>query len=444
MLDNVMCLVVSDTTIRTFNSNNRWEELGDIEILEPSLFLSKGFKYDILTTPFNKQYYAYTPIEKDGEIILESEELDSSWGITAIDSVDRNGSEMIEIEIPQFLPKDGIKSNEKIFYYSQDSSFNPYIFSVDFSPSSTHNKSITYTVKYAFNYNERIKFRCKINDGEYGDWSTMRKSTEDIVGNIFNNQLSFGTNRITIQIANEAETKVTTHEIADAITIVNNKPGIMFVNENSDACQLNFIISDDDTDKIKYKIEIINTTYPEGLILSDWTDGLSVPYDKIMRIDTSKIVPNDQNTIRITVQDKYEETHADYIFTGEYRNLVFLNEDKEYMSTDKGVILKILDFGYMVAGAQSEVKKVTLKNNNPYPIKNLRLKVVYNINPEGIYGQISKSSNPFIPLEEINFGSEKIDAYQSKDFYVRIDSKISAQGILDFDIDANADLLDQL
>ena len=122
-----------------------------------------------------------------------------------------------------------------------------------------------------------------------------------------------------------------------------------------------------------------------------------------------------------------------------YKNMVFIDNEGEYLSTDRGIILKILDFGYLVSGAQSEIKTVTLKNNNDYPVYHTRLSVLNSVDADGVDIELSKTSNPFKASPDLDYGNTVILPGRSIDFYIRIDTKVKAQAILDFNIDVNVD-----
>lgn len=442
-LENVRCLIASGQNLKAFNENNRWKSIGILENITPELFTSAGTPYPTLTQSLDHIKLLFSQIDtlEDGSIVYQSEEITQSMGVTGLEAINENDTDKLKAIVPVYIPKDQILETDKIYCYTTDTAFKPYVNGISFNKTSTHNEAVGFTLDIVYNYNEKIKYRVKVNNKEFSDWSAELDPFEKIKGEIPPSSLMLGQNTLTFEIANFDNSKVTEHIVENAITVVNDTPEIMIISADSDAFKLHFKIVDNNAqDNISYKLSITNTKF-KNEILEDWSSPVSGIVDHVYYIDTSKVVVGDTNVIAIEYKDQYMDSpvKATYVFQGQYKNIVFIDEDGEYYTSDKGVILKIMDLDTIVAGQESTIRKVVLRNNNTVPITNLRLETIYRQSVKEAKLLYSKSNNPFVALESLNYGQEVFQPNQDVVFYVKLDTTIASEGVCKFDVNATAD-----
>lgn len=439
----VYCLVkTADGVLKTFNSvTNRWSEIGTFSELTTDLMTTKGFLYSNLNVSLTNIYLEYTQIETypDGSIVYESEDVTASMNATALeDYTDANGKEWLKLTVPAFTIKDGIGTTDKLLLYSSDTTYNPSIDSLKFDSNTTHIDAVGFTFKVLYNYNTPIKYRVKVNSKAYSPWSTLQTSYELFQGQLKYTDLDVGPNTITIQLGNETETKLIETISASAITVQNGAPSIAIINEDSNNFKVHFKIIDPDNDTVSYKVSLSNSL-KTNLLLADWSPMSTAAEDIIYYIDTTNVEVGKPNVLKIEFKDQLGSMGSyTYVFTGQYRNLVFINENGQYYTTDKGVLLRILQFDKMLSGAQSDAKPLTIRNNNSVPITNLKLQLYYTNKVNGANVFLSKGYMPFNGIDLLDFGNEVLLPGDSKTIYVMIDSDASSEGLCKFEIDVTA------
>lgn len=441
-LTGLKCLIANGPNLLTFNSNNRWVSAGVLSDITTAMITNNGFDYTKLSTSLTEIYLNYTQTDTltDGSIVYESEQITSDMNVSALVDTDDN---RLKCTVPAFLPKDKLPTGYKVYAYTTTSTFAPYINGVTFSANSTHGVGIDMFIDCVYNFDAKVKYRYKINSGEYTEWSEELDPFNILTATIPVSKLSLGANSVTVEVTDAlTESKTGQLVLSEALQLTNNTPEIIIVSSDSNEFKLHFIISDaDNTDLISYRLTLTNSKYTNE-VLVDWTTPAVQPVEVNYYIDTSKIVVDDTNIISIDYRDDMmtEPVSSKYIFQGQYKNILFVDESGEYLTSDKGAILKILDMDHIIAGAESKIKKVTVKNNNVTPITNLVLNVDY-VNPiVGAVVKLSKGDNPFVGTTALDYGSETIDVKGTKDFYIKIESETTAEGTCIFDVIANADI----
>lgn len=437
----IYCLVVSSGSLKTFNQYNRWETVGSITDLTSALVLSKGFLYSNLTTSYTNIYLKYTQIQTydDGSIVYQSEDVTATMNpISVADYTAADGTELLQVTVPPFTIKDGIASDEYIVAYSSDGTFVPLIQNVVFSSATTHKTSVGFNFDTIYNFDTKLKYRIQVNSKGYGNWSPLQDPFNKFNALISYSALDMGPNTITIQVANDIETITNSLVINSAITMENGQPSIAIISADTNNFKIHFKIIDPDSDSVQYKITLSNSKNT-SLLLSDWSILQPSAVDIIYYIDTTNVVANEINMLKIDYKDEFGTTGTyTYTFTGQYRNIVFLDENNQYYTTDKGVLLKLLMFDKILSGAQSDVRPIKIQNNNNTAITNLIMNTHYTTNVNGVKVLLCKNNNPFIGSENLDFGDEIINIGDSKTIYVMIDSSLEAEGLCKFDIDVNA------
>lgn len=443
-MSNFKALLLSNGALKTFNSKNEWVTVGLESNLTGDLILQQGFSFDLLEQSFDKKYSELTQTEtlEDGSVIYTSGELTKDMGITAISETTIGDTPYLELTVPPFTPKDSILVNDKLVLYAETETTEMEIATVDFSSTTTHNTSVSFNVKFRYFYNKNIRMAFKINDGEYGEYSEPLSplTTDTISGLILANKLKIGTNDITIKLVNEDESVFVEKVISSAITVTNSAPSILFITADSDSFKCHFKIVDTDMDKISYKVTLSNSANTDTII-KDWSEFTVGPIEDVIYFDTTMIKVGEQNILKVIYKDSMDETAeitATYLFEGKYKNLMFIDENGEFYTTDKGVLIKYLDFHQIIAGTVSDVKSVTLKNNNAYPVDKLTLNLLVEKEAIGTIVSMSKNRSPFVGSNILEFGNEVIASGESKEFFVRVDTDTSANGLCEFEIDAVA------
>jgi hypothetical protein len=438
----IYCLLVSNGSLKTFNSYNRWESVGASTDLTSALITSKGFLYSNLNTAYTNIYLKYTQVQTfaDGSIEYESEEITTTMNPSAIeDYTAADGTELLKLTVPSFTIKDGIAAGDYLVAYSADAGFVPLIQNVVFASATTHKASVGFNFDTIFNYNAPLKYRVQVNAKGYSGWSPLQNPYEKFNAIVNYSSLDMGPNSITIQVANEAETITNTLVVPNAITLENGLPSIVIITSDSNNFKVHFKVADPDSDNVQYKITMTNSKNTGGLLLSDWSALQPTAQDIIYYIDTTNVVVGETNVLKIEYKDEFGGSGSYiYTFNGQYRNLVFMSDAGEYYTTDKGVLLKILQFEKLMSGGQSEVKSIKIQNNNSVPITNLQLHMYYLNAIQGVKVLMSKNEIPFVGSEVLDFGTDVLNPGEFKTIYILVDTTAGADGLCKFEIDVTA------
>lgn len=444
MANVLKAVVVSESMVKTFNKDNRFESLCTIDQITPEIINTKGFDPNIMKTPLTTKNYGFTPYGSlaDGTPLTISEELNKSMQITAFNIVNVDGVDKLQVTVPSFIPQDLLLSGDKLYYMNSEATALPIINNVKFSTTVTHNTAVEVDVEVIYNYDAKVKVRAKCNDGSFTDYTPAVNPTSTIPMSIPFSLLKPGENTITFEVTTEDNTKTATKVVENAINVINENPALKIITADSTPFQVHFQISDlDESDKVAYKISISNTKYTDEL-LQDWTDFENQPLNKLFYIDTRFVVPNVDNIIKIEYKDNYGGTGSGvYSFKGSYKNLLFEDEEGNYYSTDTGAVLKLLHIENLIAGQISTIKHVKLRNSTGQTVSNVAIDVNYQTAVEGTKLKLSKTINPFIPMDTLDFGTEEIPADGYKDLYMRLETSINSAGICRCIINARSQVL---
>lgn len=438
-------ILTPDGVIKTFTANNKWvnTELS-LETLTDQNFIDQGFDITLLTSNITDIYVncidmgVLDTTGEDERHLWISEDIYKNLNIQALDFEDGD-TPRIKITIPPFIPKDQLEAGCKTLVYSDDTAYVPEILTTTFSADSTHSQNINLTIEAQYLYNKNIVYRLTINSGTPSAWSTSQSILEDMVATIAPGMLQVGANNITIEVADADDTtKIATKAITNAITLSNDVPSILIINEDSNSFYVHFIINDANIeDTVQYQLTLTNSKGSN--IVVPWTSMQNIPIDVTYQFDSNYVAVNELNVLTIEFKDNFGQgSSTSYNFNGEYKNILFVDENGAYYTTDKGVLLKMLNFGKIFGGRSSEIKKVGLQNNNPYNVDSIRINKISDTNIVGAFVELSKLSNPFTPLEVLEFGDLQLGYKEKIDFYVRIRTVDKAQGLEKFTIDALA------
>lgn len=442
-------LLKADSSISTFNeTTHRWDYVGTSDLLNNELFASKGFAYENIKKAYTDMLLKYTLVDtlEDGSEIYESEEVKKSYGVTGLEDTTANDTDYVKATIPSFTPYDYITANDRVLLYSTEASLKPTVSEIKYSSYAANKheidkeNGIKVTVKALYNYSGKIKMRLKINDGSYGNWSDLNFPYENFNLVITSSMLTIGDNKVSIQISNEDGSAVTDYQATDTINLKNSAPYLSLISTDSNSFKIHFIINDEDTDTVKYRI-LLNNSLNKDLVLKDWSQNAESPVECVFYIDSNNVVVGETNNLVIEYQDEMGVTGTyKYSFEGKYRNILFMNENGDILTTDKGIVLRYLDFNKIVAGNVTPIRKIIVQNSCDRDITNLILRLENTSKLEGVDVYLSKTKLPFVNNNELTFGSDVIKVGEEREFYVRIETSADSQGKCAFKIYADADI----
>lgn len=226
----------------------------------------------------------------------------------------------------------------------------PAVTNIQLAPDTVHTENTILTAYIADAEGDPAYYRVLVNGEPLSDYAT--DGTEfDIDVAIPNELLIIGTSAIEIQTWDE-NTYSTPYTIY--ITKTNTLPTIYGV---LDKMNFTATVNDADGDKVRYRI-LMN-----GVLVQDWSSYESQPVNLAYTMKKANIVIDHQNTLTLEVQDSLgETTSVDFDFVGQYYGLLFKDVDGVLLSDDEGNVLKQLDFGVIMAGANSEPQKIVVSN----------------------------------------------------------------------------------
>lgn len=435
------CVVLTESgEIKIFNSNNKWETLQMPALLDRAYVLSNGFEYDKLNSSIDN--FVANTLEVDicetGEKIYMSDEIINNGNIVNMELLDNGESApQVKITTTPFLPKDSLSSTDKIWYENPDETGVPIISNIEFFSTTTHSEDVGFKFNVLFNNSEKIKYRFRLNSGAFTNWSIPTEN-RNIASSIPVSMLSVGMNTLVLEVSNETD-KVITETYTEIIELKNDAP-IAIINNDSNSFRLHFIITDTNVgDKIEYRLLLSNNKVDE-LVLVPWTTPSLAPVEIDYAIDTTNVEMGKLNAITIEYRDNYNtQNKTVYTFTGEYKNIMFADENNLYYTTDKGAILKLLKFGNLQAGTISDAKPVRLVNRYGTPINNIVIDAKnLTVGKEEVIIELSKTKNPFIALPKLEYGDEVLNGDDFKVFYIRVKSPLTLSGGVNFEVHADA------
>lgn len=442
-------IVREDRSLMTFDeTTHRWKNIGILDNITPDLVTTSGFEYSHLKAIYDNILLEYALVDtlEDGATIYESETIKPEYGVTALEDTSANGKEYLKATISQFTPYDSVNATDKIYLYSTEENLVPEVEEINFSVNRGNKgtidnaNGIKVTLKINYNYDTKIKVRMKVNDGDYGAWTSPQYPYETFSKIVTSSMLKVGTNDIVFEISTEDGSVTNTYESLGSIELTNEAPILSLISADSNDFKLHFIIHDEDGDAVKYRMTL-NNSKVQDYVLKDWTALAPSPIEELFYMESPSIVIGETNIIKIEYIDELGGTGTyTYSFEGKYRNLIFYNENGDILTTDKGEILRYLEFGKLVAGTSSSIKKVTMKNCCNKDVTNLIIKLKMDREMEGVDVYISKTKTPFTKNTELTFGDEIINEEEEREFYIKIETTTKAEGLCKFKITADVDL----
>jgi len=437
-------------SIKVFTENNVWVTQPAPEGGVTKEYISaNGLPRTKLLTSLDTMYVPMvnTKTYETGEKLWVTEsDISTNLGITSMDLYQpTNGGYKVLLKVPPFLPKDRLASTDKMYYYNVAGSF-PEFLNAAFSATviDDHKSTIKVDFNLIHNFDEKIKIRHKINNGQFSRWSDPFYAHDVAPSSLINPMdLTLGDNKLTFEIAVDGDEQRTIQKVIDkAIKLNNEAPHLAIVQADSDAFRAHFVITDPNIgDSVKYRILIRNSILND-VVLVPWTELEEAPLEIVYNIDTSKVVVGKLNALIVEYQDNFgASASTTYSFEGSYRNLVFTDSHGEYYTTDKGVLLKLLHLGHIYAGSKSLAFPIIVKNSYGEPVTNMKISPIV-IKDAGVEYQLSKTAEPFNPLPELSYGDEIIESGDTRTFYVRGVASEQAFGFGEFMLEVIGDVTD--
>jgi len=217
---------------------------------------------------------------------------------------------------------------------------------------------------------------------------------------------------------------------------------------DEDTYTYTFTIYDADNDKVKYAAYINEVETPIST-----STFLKVPTNELsFDIPQNHIKFGKTNTLKIVLTDSVlGETTVLVTFEGTYPSILFYNENGELLSTNFGEVITKLDLGVMCCGQISVPVKVIVNNNTSKSVKDLVINSPKDIDGQEIQvkengvlvGTIHQDGNTWVQLStEENFVTpstyysislDNLSAHESKEFFVRVQSKSALANPTEFD-----------
>ena len=171
--------------------------------------------------------------------------------------------------------------------------------------------------------------------------------------------------------------------------------------------------------------------YPED---EGFSEPISAPAAIVIPWGSQDLILGEENTLRREVKDAIGEvTSTEFTVVGHYQGLMFVDEEGNYFTTDQGVILQELDFGPLVAGRTSPVRKLILRNQLGEPVENPEITISHNVPDVAV--NISSQEEPFVPKDHLN--PPAMGDGDTYEFYVRVHPNKNATTGGSFRINSN-------
>lgn len=283
-----------------------------------------------------------------------------------------------------------------------------------FAPDSIHAEFCTFTSNVKDYEGDSIECRVSIKKAGEADFYIADNWKPVSSGSIFRayNQPYFnvGTNIIKIECKDQ---RGVISEWTSNLVMTNTRPTFIYSYN-----EFGFIgtIDDPEGDKVRLRITINNN------VILDWTNHKTVPFQLKYEWDTSLINVGSTNIIKVDIEDTFKESITENIsIMGQYKNILFEDENGDFYTNDKGEVLKTLDFGRLIVGDTNiPIFKLVMRNFTNYSINNIVLKA--NIPPElpeGTKILIGTSISPFNGVEELHL-AEAMNHASTRDIFIQV------------------------
>ncbi|MED4889031.1 hypothetical protein [Lysinibacillus fusiformis] len=183
------------------------------------------------------------------------------------------------------------------------------------------------------------------------------------------------------------------------------------------------VLNDADLSRVQYRVVLNDEPYfPQD---GKYTELAPAPMNIQLELRSSDIKINDWNTIKVEFRDSFGT--VDYwakSFVGTYNGLMFKDLEGEFYSDEIGQVLKYLDFGVIYAGQTTIEHEIILRNQYGYAVKDVQISVNQSQMLPGMQYELSKTSAPFVPTEELLF-EETLDDQNQLSFFIRLKTDLA-------------------
>lgn len=329
-------------------------------------------------------------------------------------------------------PNDVFFTNMEVVFAENEA---PVIIEPRINPEEAHDEYVTLEAQLVDLEGSPLEYRILIQKaGEYvfnviEDWT--QRDWKTTLYKAYNYEyFNTGENLIRLEVR---DVHGLVSEWTGNIVILNTVPYLVYTYNDFGATGT---IYDDDGDDVTYAIHINDQVYQDFLPLEPSPRSFSVQFD------STNVKINQSNLIKITVKDRLNDiAEEEFEIIGQYNGLMFIDERGNYYTTDKGDLLQMLDMGILVAGQNTDAKKVTLKNFSNNTIENVTIFGEKDGLPDIASIKLDLKNDPFEPKDKLVL-SRLMKHGEEIDFYVAIHSN-KGKGRLGsiFKIHANASIV---
>ena len=281
------------------------------------------------------------------------------------------------------------------------------------TPDEFHNEYVELSATIEDQEGDTVYYQVLINDEQVypvdGEWSPPLESGTKIFLAYNHPYFDVGTNTVTLRVKDDRGKE---REQSGEVILLNNPPTITLTHTNFN---LHATLGDEDGDDVSYRLLINGKQfYPEG---EGFSEPISAPAAIVIPWGSQDLILGEENTLRLEVKDTIGEvTSTEFTVVGQYQGLMFIDEEGNYFTTDQGVILQELDFGPLVAGRTSPVRKLILRNQLGEPVENPEITISHNVPDVAV--NISHQEEPFVPQSRLN--PPAMGDGDTYEFYVRV------------------------
>ena len=308
-------------------------------------------------------------------------------------------------------------------------------FKIEFEPNSGPQVSPTATVDDAKNRvnvggtlfdreNDDISYRILVRPQSATTWTQL---LPDVDGTWFSrpNGYTFahafelsnfraGSNVIKVQTK---DSRGATYEDTATVVLASGAPSITVNSQNS--FYLNATLDHSSARKVRFKVLVNGEQLAPRVGWSEWKE---TPYTFNFTWDSDDLLHGLPNDVQVVVEDELcTEAVSKFNVVGEYKSLLFKDENGFYYSTDKGEVLQQLDFGTVVGGSLTGPQLVYLENKTGLPMENVSIYVDLSTDEEHTKVKLSTTADPFADVDEIPVPGVLADN-DTFTFYVRVDA----------------------
>jgi hypothetical protein len=226
-----------------------------------------------------------------------------------------------------------------------------------------------------------------------------------------------GENKIKVEARDEKGLISNPYEAT--IVFINEAPTI---NYSFNEFRIHGEIGDSEGDNVAWRL-LIN-----GTVKKDWTYYGSSPMDFDYSWDDDDINFGIMNTITIEAKDIHEQIcSTSFEVEGKYKGILFIDEDDNYYINGDGIQLKDLTLEKIIAGQNTNPKKIKMINQSGYPLEDVKLKAANGTLPENAELYLNFSGAPFVPNKILELGNV-LGHDEIREFHIQVSSGLGEGG----------------